>query len=260
MRKIRRLTIIFLSIMLVVGCIGTVRYCLSDYFAQMYWREIAKKKQNCSSVDSNSILSKYSTLYTQNNDLIGWINMCDGQIDYPVMQNKYEPEFYLLANFDKEYDPCGTPFVDYRCDVLPYASYNTIIYGHYTSSDSIFRRILDYSHKAYYEKHKMISFDTITEECTYDVVAACYYDATDSYRLTPGESLDGLEYEFYNYIEIDSVEGFQEFKNRITQLQLYETGNTLEMSDHIITIICCAPEAYSGYKENGRFVIIAKKK
>ena len=46
---------------------------------------------------------KIQELYKENNDLIGWINIEDTNIDYPVMQTKNNEEYYLRKNFYKKY-------------------------------------------------------------------------------------------------------------------------------------------------------------
>ncbi len=55
------------------------------------------------------------------------------------MYCKEDPEFYLHANFDKEYSGIGTPYVDGFCTPLgDKRSDNVIIYGHNISSGEMF--------------------------------------------------------------------------------------------------------------------------
>ena len=44
---------------------------------------------------------KYADVYAQNSDLVGWITVPGTRIDYPVMQTKDNPNFYLKHAFDK---------------------------------------------------------------------------------------------------------------------------------------------------------------
>lgn len=60
-----------------------------------------------------------SDLYAKNHDLIGWIQIKDTKIDYPVMQTPDDPEFYLHADFKGEYSSSGTPFMDAMSAVKP---------------------------------------------------------------------------------------------------------------------------------------------
>lgn len=46
---------------------------------------------------------KYADVYAQNSDLVGWVSIPGTRIDYPVMQTKDNPDFYLKHAFDKSY-------------------------------------------------------------------------------------------------------------------------------------------------------------
>ncbi len=46
-------------------------------------------------------LCLYKTLYEENSDLIGWIKIEDTPLDYPVMQNMEDNEYYLHRNYQE---------------------------------------------------------------------------------------------------------------------------------------------------------------
>ena len=48
---------------------------------------------------------KFSELLQVNKDIVGWIYIPDTNINYPVMQNRNQPEYYLRRNFYKKYSP-----------------------------------------------------------------------------------------------------------------------------------------------------------
>ncbi|MBR4027083.1 MAG: class B sortase, partial [Lachnospiraceae bacterium] len=85
---------------------------VQDNLEEKYWKKLASLKDVENSVSDDSILSEYSALYEQNTDMIGWIKIDGTTIDYPVMQTKDSPEYYLRRNFNKEEEGGGTPFVD----------------------------------------------------------------------------------------------------------------------------------------------------
>ena len=75
-----------------------------------------------------SFLSDYQDLYLQNNDMVGWIKIEDTKINYPVMQSKNNPNFYLKHGFDKAYTDYGCPYVQENCDVdIRTTSLSTVI-------------------------------------------------------------------------------------------------------------------------------------
>lgn len=117
-------------------------------------------------------------LSQQNSDCIGWLKVSGCGIDYPVMYCKEDPEFYLHANFDKEYSGIGTPYVDGFCTPLgDKRSDNVIIYGHNISSGEMFHYLNRYEDEGFYQKHKYVQFDTLDGPGEYEVIAAFRYVA-----------------------------------------------------------------------------------
>lgn len=191
-----------------------------------------------------SFLSNYQDLYLQNNDMVGWIKIEDTKINYPVMQSKDNPNFYLKHSFDKAYTDYGCPYIQENCDVdIP--SDNLIIYGHNMKDGSMFSGLMKYTDKDFYESHKTIRFDTLTEKCNYEIIAAfktvVYADSSESFK-------------YYQFVNADSVDEFNAYINKCKELALYDTGVTAEYGDKLITLSTCE---YS--RNNGRMVVVAKK-
>ncbi len=238
-------------------------YLLVIYVQDMnsihYWEIVATQKNESVIVRIEGVIPSLQALYNRNPDLIGWIKTSDGHIDFPVMQTKSDPEYYLRRNFDKEDYSRGVPFADYRCDVVPNQGFNTVIYGHYTQSDDMFRWLLEYRYPKWYAEHKYIQFDTLAEEGTYEVVASFFLDGTDALLIENWTRESDQAFAVYNYLSIESYKDFQVFKKELEQKSIYETDRKLSMDKPIITLICCAPYEYSSIKENGRFVVVAQK-
>ena len=191
-----------------------------------------------------SFLSDYQDLYLQNNDMVGWIKIEDTKINYPVMQSKDNPNFYLKHGFDKAYTDYGCLYVQENCDVdIP--SDNLIIYGHNMKDSSMFSGLMNYTDKSFWESHKTISFDTLTEKCDYEIIAAfktvVYTDSPESFK-------------YYQFINADTGDEFNAYITKCKELALYDTGVTAEYGDKLITLSTCE---YS--RNNGRMVVVAKK-
>lgn len=191
-----------------------------------------------------SFLSDYQDLYLQNNDMVGWIKIEDTKINYPVMQSKDNPNFYLKHGFDKSYTDYGCPYVQENCDVdIP--SDNLIIYGHNMKDSSMFSELMKYTDKSFWESHKTIRFDTLTEKCNYEVIAVfktvVYTDSPESFK-------------YYQFINADTRDEFNAYITKCKELALYDTGVTAEYGDKLITLSTCE---YS--RNNGRMVVVAKK-
>lgn len=191
-----------------------------------------------------SFLSDYQDLYLQNNDMVGWIKIEDTKINYPVMQSKDNPNFYLKHGFDKAYTDYGCLYVQENCDVdIP--SDNLIIYGHNMKDSSMFSWLMKYTDKSFWETHKTIRFDTLTEKCDYEIIAAfktvVYTDSPESFK-------------YYQFINADTGDEFNAYITKCKELALYDTGVTAEYGDKLITLSTCE---YS--RNNGRMVVVAKK-
>ena len=152
--------------------------------------------------EDQSFLPDYQELFLQNNDMVGWIKVEDTKINYPVMQSKEEPNFYLRHGFDKAYTVYGCPYVQENCDVDA-PSDNLIIYG---------------------------QFDTLTEKSEYEVVAAfktvAYTDGPESFK-------------YYHFVNAENEDKFNAYISKCKGLAFYDTGVSATYGDKLITLSTC---------------------
>ena len=209
------------------------------------FEEIIVKEETEEEV-KQTILLKYENLYRQNTDMMGWIKIEDTNINYPVMQTEItNPTFYINRDFAKEESVSGIPFIDSRCTV---ESENVIIYSHNMKNGTMFGELKKYKEAEFYKNHRIINFDTIYEEHKYEVVAIML-TKVDYY----GKSTEEV-FEFYNYIELDLKEKFDEYVMIFKEQALYETGVSAEYGDKLITLVTC-----DYHTEDGRLLILAKQ-
>ena len=190
--------------------------------------------------EGENVLAKYKELYLQNEDMVGWISIEGTTINYPVMQTKDNPNYYLKRNFEREYSDLGTPYIQEDCDLL--TSDNLIIYGHHISGNRMFGALEDYKSKSFYEEHKTIHFDTLTQQGEYEIVAVF---------KTVAYSSEGFRY--YDFVHAEREEEFNAYVKTCKELSLYDTGVTAEYGDKLITLSTCEYSA-----ANGRLVVVAK--
>lgn len=193
------------------------------------------------------MLESMTDLYAQNPEIIGWMTMEDTVLDYPVMQTPDDPEKYLHLNFDQNYAFAGELFVDARCTMGPdleEESDNLIVYGHNMLNGTMFRPIMKYKHQSWWEDHPTFSFTTLYEERAYEIVAAFYDRVYFSYEDV---------FKFYQFIDAEDEEDFNEAVAYYKDHALYDTGVTPEYGDHLITLVTC-----SSYIDDGRFVVIGR--
>lgn len=200
--------------------------------------EIAKEKtDNKESIQEDTVNIK--ELYKINNDIIGWIKIENSNIDYPVMQTKENPNYYLKRNFYKQYSILGTPYMAENCNIEK--SDNLIIYGHHINGNKLFGELEIYKSKKYYDTHKIIKFYTMTENAEYEIIAVFKTVAYTGFQY----------YKFYN---AEDEREFNTFIEKCKELSFYDTKKTAVYGDKLITLSTCE---YSN--ENGRLVIVARK-
>lgn len=189
------------------------------------------------------MLEQYRYLYEKNNDLAGWIKIEGTNIDYPVMYTK-SSDYYIDRDFDKQKSKSGVPFIDARCSVYPFGT-NTIIYGHNMKDDTMFSDLLKYEKHSFYSEHPEINFDTLYEKQKYIIIAA--------FRSKIFYTSDTV-YKHYNFLQAKDENEFDEYIAQIKKLSVYDTGETANFGDELISLYTCAY-----HTENGQFVVVAKK-
>lgn len=189
------------------------------------------------------ILDKYKNIYNKNKKLIGWLQIADTIIDYPVMQTTNN-EYYLDHNANQEYDKNGSIFMDSQCSLYP-RSDNLIIYGHHMKSGRMFGDLQKYAEESYYEKHQEIIFDTIYEEGTYEIM---YVFRSRVYNE------DEIVFKYYQFFEANSAEEFNSNMREMADMSLYNTGVTASYGDQLLTLSTC-----DNSQTEGRFVVVAKR-
>ena len=193
--------------------------------------------------EPREVLPRLQEQYEKNPDLAGWLTIPGTRIDYPVMYSPDEPERYLHANFEVSYSLAGLPFIDAACDP---ESGNRIIYAHNMLDGSMFRTLLKYQQKDFWQRNPVISFSTLYEEQEYEVVAAFYdkvYKKSDT------------NFKFYQFYDTSDQSSFDEAMAYYREHALYDTGVTAQCGDLFLTLVTCAYQT-----ENGRFVVVARKK
>lgn len=203
-----------------------------------------EKKQEQVQIQTREPLDKFKTLYDENNDFVGWLKIDDTQIDYPVMSREEDNNYYLDKDFEQNQDRNGMLILDYRCDVNGQGQ-NLIIYGHNMKTGAMFGNLKKYKQKSYGEEHQTIHFDSLYEENKYKVVAAL---------LSEVAYTDEDVFRYYDAVDISTEQNFDAFREYIEQNAIYMLDE-IKFGDSCMILSTC-----DHYTEDGRFVVIAKKK
>lgn len=187
----------------------------------------------------------YFVEMARNPDFVGWIKITGTKLDCPLMYTPGDGEKYLRRNMEGEYSVGGVPFIDEHCSLDP-RSDNLIIYGHNMKNGTMFRTLMEYDQRDYWEEHPVIYLSSLYEEKEYEILAAFYdkvYMKTDTC------------FKFYQFIDAEDEEDFNEAIAYFKKHALYDTGVTAAYGDKLITLVTC-----SYHVDNGRFVVVAREK
>lgn len=90
-------------------------------------------------------------LCTNIDNSIGWINVPETEINYPVMYSG-DNDFYLHRAVDGSYLRVGSIFLDYRCN-SDFTSRINILYGHNMSDGSMLADVMKFIDSSYFDSH-----------------------------------------------------------------------------------------------------------
>lgn len=188
------------------------------------------------------VLPEFAELYVLNNDLVGWIDIPGTNVSYPVVQTPESVDYYLRRDFYGDYATHGCIYVREQCDVFT-PSDNLTIYGHRMRDGSMFYDLLKYKKQSFYEDHRYILFDTLTERHTYEIVTVFRTTATL-----------GEGFSYHKFIDAATESEFDSFIDTCQSLAFYDTGVDAQYGDKLISLSTCDYDI-----ANGRLVVVAKR-
>ena len=130
--------------------------------------DTAYQKNDTDDYKTENININMKSLYEQNKDIIAWIRINNSNINYPIMQTKNNPNFYLRKNFYKAYSYYGTPYLSEQCNIN--TSDNLIVYGHHIKNSKMFGELENYKRQEYYNNHKIVNIYTLNDKRKYEII------------------------------------------------------------------------------------------
>lgn len=253
----------FLQMLLLVVCIAV--FCFSAWQLFQIWKEYQTGneiyddlKNQVTVTDSQSdptdqndaetqddsafyipeILINMDSLLAINEDAIGWIQIPDTNIDYPVLQGKDNNQ-YLRTTITGEYNKAGCIFADSRSD-QPFEAAATILYGHNLLNGKMFSNLMKYEEKSFWEEHPYVLIQSKNQD------KVLVYEIYSCYRTSSNDTT----YTFGLETETDS---YEDYLNYTRNQALYDTGIIPESTDQIITLSTCTNQ-----EDTERFVVQAR--
>ena len=178
----------------------------------------------------------FSDLLKKNSDTVGFINVKNTNINYPVVQTE-DNDYYLSHAFDKTLNDAGWVYLDYR-NSSNFTDDNTIIYGHGRLNETVFgslKKLLTDN----WQKNKdnyIINISTPDVNYVYQIFSI-YTIESETYYITP------------SFAELDSK---NKWLNTMKERNMSTINTEINQYDKIITLSTCLNN------DGGRIVVHAK--
>ncbi len=197
--------------------------------------DISKQNIDLEEVAIKENKDKFNDLLRVNGDFVGWINIPDTEIDYPVVKGQ-DNEFYLKNGFDRKKNVSGAIFMDYRNSGNK-EDRHVIIYGHNMKNGTMFKGLMNYKNRDFYNENRIVSFETGNGESLWEIFSV-YVTGTEFYYIPT---------EFSN-------ESFHEFALTVGEKSMYDSAENLDEIEEILTLSTCSYEF-----DDARFVVHARR-
>lgn len=240
-----RMIVRILSVILIVGSLLVMGvYLYQIYNNNKIYKDIRnevdlEQKEYDSKetmTEEERISLKYAYLSNINQDTVGWINVPDTVIDYPVVRGENN-RYYLYRDYNKKIANAGGIFMDYR-NQDTVTDKHIIIYGHHMKDGSMFKELVKYKNKDFFENNRIIMFETPEGMTQWEVFSAYVTDVG------------------FNYIEtnFNTDAQFLLFIKTIQKKSKFNSKIILDVTDRILTLSTCTYEL-----KNARFVVHARQ-
>ncbi|MBE6845400.1 MAG: nicotinamide-nucleotide amidohydrolase family protein [Ruminococcus sp.] len=180
-------------------------------------------------------------LLERNSDVVGYINIPDTVISYPVVQRRQEDgnDYYIDKNIDKQDADAGSIFLDHRNN-FDYVvdgtkvyenSENLVIYGHEMKDDSMFGTLKYYKDiDGYYSEHPVIELSSNYESYKYKIFAYFIVDAEDE---------TDTSFDCWNTLDFENEEQFYDYVNNAKKRSFDFNDVDVRYGDQLLTLQTC---------------------
>lgn len=205
-------------------------------------------------------LVSFNELLERNSDIIGWINVPNTIIDYPVVQRTTDSEnnyYYLRRDLDGNSDKNGTVFAHYSQRIA--YNYDTpiiVLFGHHMRNGNMFQNLMKYDTSSkskdraaaleFYKTNPVFTFNTIYDEAEWVIFAVMKLNTLEEHG------------EIFHYIVSDFAtdEDHQAYIDEIRSRSVLDTTSCVDVTidDRLLLLQTCSYEY-----EDFRTVIVARK-
>lgn len=166
-------------------------------------------------------------LRSVNGDVIGWIEIPDTGLAYPLMQGE-DNDYYLNRSWNGRRLAAGSIFMECQC-AADFTDFNTIIYGHRMTYDAMFAYLKYYKDLSYWQAHPLVYIVEQGGVRCYEIFAA--YEA----------SVKSCVY----WLKVTEDEHKQAVIDFALEHSVIDTGVRPQTTDRILTLSTCTESGHA---------------
>lgn len=200
--------LVAIALLLTAGVLAAYTFWLEPSFNENAYLDIRNEYWNSSGSSlpegaPEGMLTQFSTLYSRNSDVRGWVRIDGTSIDYPVVQSLNQVTDYATHNFDKQYSLYGVPYFDEHNAFFTSQSVNRslVIYGNNTGNGQMFSDLEEYRNLAYLQAHPVVEMNTIYRNAKWKIFAVLYVGdaALNQFDFTRTDFEDEVDFLEFGY-------------------------------------------------------------
>ncbi len=235
-KQIRDKIILIILIACLVGVAGFSAYQIISIMTEYHQSEeeysnlvdnavsvpdTSEETEEDDTIESQYLSVDHEYLRGVNSEYIGWINIPDTNINYPVVQHSNN-QYYTSVSFEGKWSGGGAIFADYR-NSDDWSDFHTVLYGHLLKNKTMFWYISQYQKQSYWDEHQTIEIYTDGQVEVYTVF---------SFFKTTSTS------EVYTFTFEDDVAKLQ-YINMLVENSYYSSSVNVTVNDKILTLSTC---------------------
>lgn len=234
MKRMIKISLILLLVgMAVIATVPFLKEKKAEKKSETGFKEI---KESVTDKEDKTI--NVEKLKGENKDCIGYLEVPETSISYPIMQTRDNPNFYLKHEFNRNYSFYGTPYLSAYCDLKK--SDNLIIYGHNINGGKMFGALEQYREKKFFGRHKKIYFTT---------------DQKREYEVFAVMSVNIKEFEYWKFVMARDEKDYDEFVEKVLEHGLWNIGEKPKYGEQTLMLSTCD----NGKGDDWRIVVVGKE-
>ncbi len=190
----------------------------------------------------------FDKLWDLNPDVIGYLQIPDSNIDYPVLQSLERRDYYLKRNIDGSTGFPGCIFAE-NINSGDFSDAATILYGHNMQNGTMFGQLKKYFEEDFREEHKYIFVYQPDCVSLYEVVVVSPY--SEEHLLVDDFIKNGNSFMFSGVKRDDQVRVINHLKEFNSKLAYFAEGEITEEDKLLVLSTCSGARA--------RNIVAAKK-